>query len=596
MTSEPPSKKARFDKDTGGENTASTMAYRQYRVLTVVGGVAAFAEIMPPQLVKVLGSTCQVFRGNAKEHSVDLKALLNPSDVCKDFEEFKAWCEKVADALGLSMQDISYGAVIRATPIVPISGEEAVEFWHYMVERGIEEDNQTRKMENLMLTIEYGKVVMYDALQTLFGLPPAGVVETALAARHDQKEMAQYFLYVAGAPFDDSAVYAAVEGKAANTLQWIVNHLAELGGLQLSTRASALAAQAPERVKCLEILLEANCPAQMCIYTAAINNNEQGLKVLFKRREKFPGQVVCPKEASRALARCDMHIVEYALKNEWFPKDDESLGHAPGLMRAAEDGNVELAEDFLKYGERANVRVACAAVQNGRHAKGFLGQFRGRIPVDGSVSAIAAEVLDDAAFKWLIDVFECPVDARAYPRVVSRGFLCGGDTRLKYLHDDKGVVDDLGHGVRAAVHLNEVELLKLMLDRDFIVDVPWSLSVAADNGHLDVLKVLFELPLPDDDEEGAFSASWNPFVNAARGGHLHVLQFMHGAPGMQWPMSPRALEEAIMYEHEDVVEWLLDNNCPLSHEAYVNAVIKGDEKLIERLEKMGCPDKPTWAD
>jgi len=350
MASEPPSKKARFDKDTGGENTASTMAYLQNLALDVVGGVPVIAEIMPPQLVKVLGSTCHAFRENAKEHSVDLKALLNPSDVCKDFEEFKAWCNKVADALGLSMQDISYGAVIRATPIVPITGAEAVEFWHYMVERGIEKDNQTRKMENLMLTIEYGKVVMYDALQTLFGLPPAGVVETALAARHDQKEMAQYFLYVAGAPFDDSAVYAAVEGKAANTLQWIVNHLAELGGLQLSTRASALAAQAPERVKCLEILLEANCPAQMCIYTAAINNNEQGLKVLFKRREKFPDQVICPVEASRALARCD--LVEYALEHEWFPKDYASQGFAPVGTRAAEDGNVALAEKALEYGER----------------------------------------------------------------------------------------------------------------------------------------------------------------------------------------------------------------------------------------------------
>jgi len=34
----------------------------------------------------------------------------------------------------------------------------------------------------------------------------------------------------------------------------------------------------------------------------------------------------------------------------------------------------------------------------------------------------------------------------------------------------------------------------------------------------------------------------------------------------------------------------------LSHEAYVNAVIRGDVKLIKRLEEMGCRDSPTWAD
>ena len=81
---------------------------------------------------------------------------------------------------------------------------------------------------------------------------------------------------------------------------------------------------------------------------------------------------------------------------------------------------------------------------------------------------------------------------------------------------------------------------------------PWTYhtaSCAAENGHLHILEYLVERKLDKYD-------AWACML-AAENGHLDCLKYLRETAKAPWD------SWAIRYAHEDCVQYLLDNNCPL---------------------------------
>ena len=128
-------------------------------------------------------------------------------------------------------------------------------------------------------------------------------------------------------------------------------------------------------------------------------------------------------------------------------------------------------------------------------------------------------------------------------------------------------------------------------------------KIAAENGHLDVLKYAHQNGCPWNKYTCAYAASkgrlevlkwarqngckWDAeiYANAAENGHLEVLKWAHqnGCPWNTWTCSRAAANG-----HFEVLKWLHQNECPWDHNTYYYAKINGHLEIGEWAKANGC--------
>ncbi|GFR45438.1 hypothetical protein Agub_g6817 [Astrephomene gubernaculifera] len=182
--------------------------------------------------------------------------------------------------------------------------------------------------------------------------------------------------------------------------------------------------------------------------------------------------------------------------------------------------------------------------------------------------------------------------------------------RLKWL---RGRGYPLTEGaVEVAVRSNRVGTLEYLLSECNFMPESRCVDTAAEDGHLDVLKVLH-----------AHGESIGGIWCAARGGHLHVVSWLveevlgervlWGCPWMmgfaaqsgnlellRWlrergcPWNEYTLNRAAEAGCEEALEWLVKQGCPWEEMggAYTTAARQGDLLTMRCLRRLGCPWGP----
>jgi hypothetical protein len=137
---------------------------------------------------------------------------------------------------------------------------------------------------------------------------------------------------------------------------------------------------------------------------------------------------------------------------------------------------------------------------------------------------------------------------------------------------------------KIAIQKNDLSLLKYLRS----LGVPWdkiTFSIAASNGNLEILKYLFNSGCPWDD---------TATLSAAEKGHFECLKYLHekGIPLHFDVASVVALLPVNKYSVEDMIEYLVVNNCPKNEKAVLNAANTGQINLIEFLLEKKFPFSP----
>jgi len=124
-------------------------------------------------------------------------------------------------------------------------------------------------------------------------------------------------------------------------------------------------------------------------------------------------------------------------------------------------------------------------------------------------------------------------------------------------------------------HLNGTD--RLLLLSSLNIQIPLRRThaeIAAENGHLEVLKWLYERKCVS-------------YINgiAARHGHVHILEW-------QWNLGSYSSwvegQEAAYYGHINVLKWLMAKCIQFTNSFYVNAAWGGQVKVLEWLKKYKC--------
>ncbi len=134
--------------------------------------------------------------------------------------------------------------------------------------------------------------------------------------------------------------------------------------------------------------------------------------------------------------------------------------------------------------------------------------------------------------------------------------------------------------IDAAAYQANLEMVKYCVANECPINDE-ACALAAENGHLEVLKYLREeAQAPWDWRTATFAAKYGHLhileylverkfdqdnglacVYAAENGHLDCLKYLHETA--KWPWLSHAVREAHENDHPDCVQYLLDNNCPL---------------------------------
>jgi len=155
---------------------------------------------------------------------------------------------------------------------------------------------------------------------------------------------------------------------------------------------------------------------------------------------------------------------------------------------------------------------------------------------------------------------------------------------LKYMCDNmissiEYSFDDI---LEAAIMGGDLEIVKWLYtcaNQSYIRRHPSIYTViAADRGHLEVLKYLHE--------NGCFWDS-DACIYAAKGGHLKVLQYLHDN-GCRWNIDACAYA-ASKGGHVDVLKYLHENGCSWYYNTYSYAIEGGHLEVLKYLLDEGCP-------
>jgi hypothetical protein len=139
------------------------------------------------------------------------------------------------------------------------------------------------------------------------------------------------------------------------------------------------------------------------------------------------------------------------------------------------------------------------------------------------------------------------------------------------------------------------------------VALPWDWKTcanAAKGGHLHILQWLHEQHCPWNQETCENAAArgdlvmltwlhqhhcpWDDYTYsmAAANGHLHVVQWLYEN---QCPWNERTFAYAAAGGNLHVLQWLYDNKCPWNEDTCCTAIAYGHYKLFEWAKSHGCP-------
>jgi hypothetical protein len=113
---------------------------------------------------------------------------------------------------------------------------------------------------------------------------------------------------------------------------------------------------------------------------------------------------------------------------------------------------------------------------------------------------------------------------------------------------------------------------------------------ACRHGHLDVVDWLVGsgCPWKEKNEDENLYVGGKACEAAAKGGHLHVLQFLrsqHMNATWNYNTPQRAAERG----HLQVLQWAMENHCPVNQAAYAGAATYGHIHILEYLQSMHAP-------
>jgi hypothetical protein len=109
---------------------------------------------------------------------------------------------------------------------------------------------------------------------------------------------------------------------------------------------------------------------------------------------------------------------------------------------------------------------------------------------------------------------------------------------------------------------------------------PWdseTCAAAAEGGHLKVLMWLHKQNCPWDERTCA---------DAASEGHLMVLKWLHE---QQCPWNDNACSAAVESGHLEVLQWLHEHGCPWDNSCTALAAYRGDLEMLQWLHEKRCP-------
>ena len=154
--------------------------------------------------------------------------------------------------------------------------------------------------------------------------------------------------------------------------------------------------------------------------------------------------------------------------------------------------------------------------------------------------------------KWAREEKKCQWDIKTLNRAAGQGNL----EMVKYCVASECVCAISTLTCAFAAKNGHLEVLKYLRET---AKAPWAdgtASWAAENGHLHILEYLVERKYDKYDARAC--------MLAARNGHLDCLKYLHETAKAPW--NSDAVRKAHLYNRtECVVQYLLDNNCPLPH-------------------------------
>lgn len=144
-----------------------------------------------------------------------------------------------------------------------------------------------------------------------------------------------------------------------------------------------------------------------------------------------------------------------------------------------------------------------------------------------------------------------------------------------------------------AAENNQLHILEWLLESEtktgILLKYTNAALFAAKKGRLKVLKWMYKKKLLSIDPLLGSYKSVDLCSNAALGGHIHVLQWLH-KKGYQW--DEQTCHNAATNGNLELLKWARENDCPWNEETSLYAANGGHLKILEWLHENGCALHP----
>ena len=149
--------------------------------------------------------------------------------------------------------------------------------------------------------------------------------------------------------------------------------------------------------------------------------------------------------------------------------------------------------------------------------------------------------------KWIREEKKCEWDRWTITPAARQGNL----EMVKYCVANECPIDS--EACAYAAQNGHLEILKYLREEAKAPWDYWTAAWAAQNGHLHILEYLVERKYDEYNED----ACWF----AANNGHLDCLKYLHETA--KWPWDEDAVQQAHVNNQTECVQYLLDNDCPI---------------------------------
>ena len=186
-------------------------------------------------------------------------------------------------------------------------------------------------------------------------------------------------------------------------------------------------------------------------------------------------------------------------------------------------------------------------------------------------------VVNSAAEGGQLELFQWLLDS-GFKHSTSLYFLACHNGQLEIIKcaRKRGLEWDTSYLPSDAARAGHLHVLQWLLANGCEWNI-YVMSDAASNGHLDVMKWAHELGAPIS------SLTW---LNAAQHGHLHVLKW---AQEKGFLLNDNILAMSAVCGNIEMMKWLIELGFKMSAEVIRNAASNGRLEAVKWLREMGCP-------